>query len=241
MQQLLQPSCGTESTSSAFCFPHYFPTYFPMENDTLKCLIIFANYADGNYDPINENSNLIYMQHWPGTNGQHIQKPSWADSVICPTATNVWHPSLTGLFQVSSNSKFWMIGNVWDSIVVLDSSKYYYTRDGKNIGYAVKEVLDRVDPYIDFSEYDKFDPCDYNSNGNRREPDGTVDFIFIMFRFNMSVLTDTNAFVSGEGSYNGIASLGGHSNKFGDSTFITKDGKKNISCLSLFGLYIRHL
>lgn len=133
-QDYFNQSCGTNE-SEAWCVSPYYPTYFPMSNNTLKTLVVFVNYADGNYDPINQNSNLIYLQHWPGTTFN--QKPSWADSVICPTTSNVWNPSLTGLYKVNSNSNFWLIGDVYNSLILLDSSKNYYTRNGKNIGYAV--------------------------------------------------------------------------------------------------------
>lgn len=222
LEHVHSPVCGTNN-SSLFC--NNYSTYFPMSNDTLKALIIFANYPDGNWDPININSNLIYMQYWPGATA--TQKPSWADSVICPTTTNVWHPSLTGLLAQSSNGKFWLIGDVYPDIVILNNNTDYYSpSNGRRIGTAIKEIIDEVNPNVNFANYDKFDPCDFDSDGNRREPDGTVDFIFIIFRFNGSSVTDPDS--EGNG-YTGIADLGGQSRTFGtssDSALIWRDGKK---------------
>lgn len=192
-----------------------------MENDTLRALVVFANYPDGNWDPIDMNSNLIYMKYWSGDSA--FQKPLWADSVICQSTTNVWDPSLTGLISKSSNGKFWLIGDVYRHLVILDSGYQYYTpARGNRIGTAVKEIINKIDPYINFADYDKFDPCDSNSNGNRHEPDGTVDFIFVIFRFIISEVTD------GYG-YTGIAALGGLNEVFGDigdSSYIYRDNKK---------------
>lgn len=212
--------CGTDNSAGYYCG---YPTYFPMTNDTLRALVIFANYPNGYWDPYTSNSNLIYMQYWPGTNQQHLQKPTWADSVICPTTNNVWHPSLTGLLAQGSNGKFWLIGDVYPELVVTDSVYSYYSPPNRRIGHAVKEIIDKVSPNVNWADYDKFDPCDINSNGNRREPDGQVDFIFVLFRFNVSEVTDPD--FQGKG-YIGIADLGGRLQTFGDSSVIVRQGKK---------------
>lgn len=189
-----------------------------MTNDTLKALVIFATFLNSNWDPVNDNSSIIYMQHWPGAT--YNQKPSWADSVICPTTTNIWHPSLTGQLRQSSNGKFWLIGDVYEDLVVTDHDYTYYTSaNGKNIGYAVKEIIDKVTPNVNWSDYDRMDPCDADTDGKRNESDGQVDFIFLMLRFAHSSATD------GYG-YTGIAALGGLSGRFGDSVVITRQGKK---------------
>lgn len=220
IDHVLNPVCGTDLTNE-FC--NGYSSYFPMSDDTLRALVVFANYPDGSWDPVNINSNLIYMQYWPGTNNQHLQKPSWADSVICPTTTNVWNPSLTGLLKQSSNGKFWLIGDVYPDLVILDHEYEYYTPvNGRRIGTVVKEIIDKINPDVNFADYDKFDPCDIDNDGNRREPDGTVDFIFVVFRFIISSETD-------EYGYTGIAELGGINGVFGntgDSIVIMRDNKK---------------
>ena len=224
IEHLTNPICGSEGATSQFCSPTSYSTFFPMSDDTLKTLVIFANFPDGNYDPINLNSNLIYLQYWPAADSQYLQKPSWADSIICPTTTNIWNPSLTGNFAQSSNGKFWIIGDVYPDLVILDNNHTYYSpANGRKIGHAVKEIIDKVSPNVNFADYDKFDPCDIDSDGNRREPDGQVDFIFVVFRFIISATTDPDS--QGK-SYSGIAELGGHDGTFGDSSIIYRDGKK---------------
>lgn len=107
IEHALNPTCATNSNIQ-FCSQNY-ASFFPMEDDTLRALVVFANYPDGNWDPIDMNSNLIYMKYWSGDSA--FQKPLWADSVICQSTTNVWDPSLTGLISKSSNGKFWLIGD----------------------------------------------------------------------------------------------------------------------------------
>ncbi len=191
-----------------------------MDNDTLHAIVVFVNYSNGNYDPSNINQDLILLQHWPANQNQYLLKPSWADSIICPTTANVWNPSLTGLFAKNSLNKFWLTGDVYDSLVIVKNWEHY--RDSGKIGKAVKDAIDRMDPYFDFSlsKYDKFDPCDIDGDGNRREQDNIVDFIFVIFRFTYSGSTDVI------GSYSGIACLGGYGQRFGDSIEIIRDGKK---------------
>ncbi|KXK05023.1 MAG: Immune inhibitor A precursor [Chlorobi bacterium OLB4] len=164
INELSNNLCATEENPEA-TYP-----YFPVIDETLKILVIFAKFPDDTWDPA---SSYIITQHWPGSSFD--EKLTWADSIICPTTTNVWHPSLTGLFQQSSNGKFWLIGDVYPDLVMIDSIEKYSPSNGRNIGYAVKDVLEQIDGNIDWSLYDKFDPYDLNSNNNRREPDGIVD------------------------------------------------------------------
>ncbi|MBS1551394.1 MAG: hypothetical protein JST15_04920 [Bacteroidetes bacterium] len=57
-ENIINPRCGTGSSFGDYCG---FPTYFPMTNDTLKALVIFAVFHESNWDPINNNSSIIYM------------------------------------------------------------------------------------------------------------------------------------------------------------------------------------
>ena len=97
-----------------------------------------------------------------------------------------------------------------------NNSTYYHPNNGKHIGYAVRECLENLDPYIDYSQYDKFDPEDFDNDNNLREPDGQVDFVLVVFRFFLGTEPATGS---------GVASLGGTSGSFGTTTSITLDGK----------------
>ncbi|MDQ3019768.1 MAG: T9SS type A sorting domain-containing protein [Bacteroidota bacterium] len=215
--------CGTEETSSYPCDNYSLP-FFPISNDTLRALVVFCNYPSpsGNYDPKDINPNYVYMQYWPKNQAQ--TKPTWADSIICPTTTNIWNPSLTGLFKQSSNGKFFLIGDVYDSLYIFKHQASYYGDSGRRIGYAVRELLENIDPYVNYSIYDKFDPFDLDHDSNKREKDGIVDFIFIIFRFTNSAVTDNPP------PYSGIASLGGKNNNFNYAPEITLDSTRVLGC-----------
>lgn len=208
MSESVGAGCGDTSTLP----------FFPLTNDTLRALVVFCNFpsTSGNYDP---GGSLL--QYWPGTLAQTI--PSWADSIICPSTSNLWNRSLTGLFRDGSNSKFWLIGDVYPDLYVFQNQVSYYADTSRKIGFAVKELLENIN--VDYSIYDRFDPYDGDNDGNKREPDGIVDFIFINFRFTIAHTIDPEA-GTGKG-YSGIALLGGRDGKFGSGVSeITLDGKR---------------
>lgn len=92
----------------------YSMPYFRMDNDTHKALVVFCNYPDEDFDI----PGTVYLQYWPGSS--HLTMPSWADSVICPTTTNVWDKSLTAYFRDASRGKFWLIGDVYPELYVFE-------------------------------------------------------------------------------------------------------------------------
>ncbi|MBS1551402.1 MAG: T9SS type A sorting domain-containing protein [Bacteroidetes bacterium] len=215
--------CGMneELTSIGQCDSSYSLPFFPIDEDTLRALVVFCNFAadsGGSFDI----SGSSLLQYWPGSQAE--VKPTWADSIICPTTTNVWDRSLTGYFRDASQGKFWLIGDVYPDLYIFQRSIAYYANSSRGIGFAVKELLENINSNVNYSNYDKFDPYDFNHNDNRREPDGIVDFIFINFRF-------TNAHTIDLGSYTGIALLGGLRSNFGSGVSeITLDGKRIFAC-----------
>ncbi len=206
-------SCGMddEIQSSSIVYP-----YFPMTQDTLRVLVVFCNFGPpvGNF----EIDGSSITQYWPASSA--YTKPTWADSIICPTASNVWNRSLTGLFRDASFGQFILVGDVYPELYIFENSPSFYASVTGKMGAAVKELLVNIDSNVNYANYDKFDPEDLNSNGNRREPDGIVDFIFINFRFNNSGTIDGS-------SYTGYANLSGYSGIFGNGqNEITLDGKR---------------
>lgn len=206
-------SCGMddEIQSSSIVYP-----YFPMTQDTLRVLVVFCNFGPpvGNF----EIDGSSITQYWPASSA--YTKPTWADSIVCPTASNVWNRSLTGLFSDASFGQFILVGDVYPELYLFENSPSFYASVTGKMGAAVKELLVNIDSNVNYANYDKFDPEDLNSNGNRREPDGIVDFIFINFRFNNSGTIDGS-------SYTGYASLSGYSGIFGNGqSEITLDGKR---------------
>jgi len=200
--------CGSENESTLS------EPFFPHNGDTLKVLVVFCNFPNGNY----ERPGSSICDYWPASN--YLQKPSWADSIICPTTTNVWNRSLTGLYRDASRGSFWLIGDVYPDLYVFENEINYYSNSSRKIGFAVRELLENIDSDVNYADYDKFDPNDLDHDNNKREPDGIVDFIFINFRFNNTGSIDPS-------SYTGIDALGGRDNRFGSGVSeITLDNKR---------------
>jgi M6 family metalloprotease-like protein len=187
-------------------------------NSHLHSLVVFCNYPGDNFTPPGEN--VCLLNYWPATSSQVL--PSWAPYVICPNTTTVWNPSITRYFKESSMGSFSLTGDVYPDIYIFEHTPDYYAVSGRKMGYAIGELLAGIDDKIDdWSIYDNFDPWDYDNDNDRNEPDGIVDFIFIVFRFNCT------ATVEGW-SYTGIACLGGFAGQFGSGVneYVTHDGLK---------------
>jgi M6 family metalloprotease-like protein len=83
----------------------------------------------------------------------------------------------------------------------------------------VEEILTGIDNNVDYSQFDQWDPYDFDNDGIKNEPDGKVDFIAICFRFANTTALDGS-------KYNGIAGLTGFHEIFGNgSTQLNLDGK----------------
>lgn len=145
----IQDKCGTTSGSSA----PYIPT-----SGNIKVLVIFAQFKD---DPqINHNG-------WAKNSF-----PDWGSTFVntSPNGTYPWN-NLSHYFNEMSNGTFQVIGNVYNLLVITDYNESYYS----SIGQVNREIIMKVDPYVNFAEYD-------NLNGNSFGSDGKVDFIYIIYR-----------------------------------------------------------
>lgn len=141
--------CGTTSGSSA----PYLPT-----SGTIKVYVIFAQFKD---DPQIDNNGWSKNSY-----------PSWANTFVNPSTggSYPWN-NLSHYFNEMSNGTFQVIGDVYDDLVITDYNESYYS----SIGQVNREIILKVDPYVNFAEYD-------NLNGNSPGSDGIVDFIYIIYR-----------------------------------------------------------
>lgn len=178
--------CGTTSGSSA----PYLPT-----SGTIKVYVIFAQFKD---DPQIENNGWTKNSY-----------PSWANTFVNPSTggSYPWN-NLSHYFNEMSNGTYQVIGDVYDDLVITDYNQSQYS----SIGQVNREIIMKVDPYVNFAEYD-------NLNGNSPGSDGIVDFIYIIYRN-----------VTGDGlmNYTGIAHLN-------VSSTINVDGKQIINTSSGIG------
>ncbi|PIW70483.1 MAG: hypothetical protein COW08_01555, partial [Ignavibacteriales bacterium CG12_big_fil_rev_8_21_14_0_65_30_8] len=188
---------STDTTSSPTSFPH---------TGTFKMLIVLCNFSDDTFEQ-SPDTDL-----WPAALNS---MPSWGPSLLSTTVqTSYQNPSLSGYFKEMSNGSFDVIGDV--VYYQPDSAQnYYYLSKGRGIGYLTEEILNGIDPYVNFADYD-------NNN------DGKVDMIQICFRFANTASLDSL------GSYQGIAGLAGAQDKFESGYSLTKDGK-TISAYRKYG------
>jgi len=203
LDELNNQACGTEEQAGVF-------SRFPVDNDTLRILVVFARFPNDTWDPPYPNHAT---QYWPNSVGTNL--PSWATSIIKPNTQNIGTSNMTAFFRDASLNKFFVIGDVHPNLYIFhNNSTYYHSDSNRHIGFAVKELLQNLDNEIDYSLYDKFAP---NDPINKRHPDGQVDFILVVFRFLLGTESGTNS---------GVAALGGTSGNFGGGvTQITLDGK----------------
>lgn len=98
--------------------------------------------------------------------------PSWANSFI-NSSTGGSYPwnNLSHYFNEMSNGTYQVIGDVYDSLVVTDENESAYA----SIGEVNREIIQEVDPSVDFSNYDNFSGGNFTS-------DGKIDYIHIIYR-----------------------------------------------------------
>jgi M6 family metalloprotease-like protein len=128
------------------------------------------------------------------------------------------NPSLSGFFDaMSSNRGFrgWQLrGDVFPSLYITKHPTAYYQGKG-GVGAVAEEVLKTLDQNINFADYDRYDPCDLDDDGNRNEPDGYADMIILWFRWICSGIDGS--------TYSGVCALGGLSMSFPGGIDTTND------------------
>jgi len=143
--------CGTISGDA----PPYIPT-----SGVLRVFVIFAQFKD---DPQIENNGWAKNSY-----------PTWANTFVNAYPSEgeryAWN-NLSQYFNEMSNGTFQVLGDVYNSLVITDNNESYYS----TIGQVNREIIMKVDPYVNFAVYD-------NLNGNLPGTDGIVDFIYIIYR-----------------------------------------------------------
>lgn len=194
--------CGMPKTSPTTS------SYFPVSNtDTLKALVIFVRYQDDNF---------WCCPDWPP---DLWTVPEWGNKVLTPMGEPItYNPSISGYFDAMSSYNGihgWQLrGDVYPNLYVTQHPTAYYQGRG-GLGAVAEEIFTNLDTKINFADYDRLDPTDYNHNGNLNEPDGYADMIILWFRWLNSGI---------DGAYfSGVAALGGMSMTFPNGEFITND------------------
>lgn len=131
----------------------------------LKVLVVFVQFSDDS-DP---NSD------WPPG-----QAPNFMNSFIDPTSAqnSTNYANLTNYFDVMSSGAFQFIGDAKHTI--LPNTQQWYKDHKPHRSDIIRETLERLDPQIDFSQYDNWGI--QNQYIHENEPDGVVDMVIMIFR-----------------------------------------------------------
>ncbi len=142
-------TCGTTGTITSNSIPL---------SGTIKVFVVFAQFKD---DPNNEDNGWAKNEY-----------PDWANTFVNPSTGGPypWY-NLSHYFNQMSVGDFQVIGDVYGSLVITNYNESTYN----SIGEINYEILTRIDPYVNFSDYD-------NLNGTSFGQDGKVDFIYIIYR-----------------------------------------------------------
>jgi M6 family metalloprotease-like protein len=184
-----EPLCQTVSSALQ---PPYIPT-----TGTFRVLLVFVQFQDDVFDG---PPNCVGDPNaWPSS--LHTI-PTWATGtqlIHSQTASQYTEGSLSHFYHLMSNGSFQVIGDVYPQLYLTPQPKSYYTlAQGRGRGWLNQQIIDWMDPSVNFANYD-------NDN------DGDVDMILFIYRNWDSVP------FNGE-SFQGIADLGFSGN-------IVRDGK----------------
>jgi M6 family metalloprotease-like protein len=153
--------CGDAQSSAT---PPYIPT-----TGTFRVLIVFVQFQDDVFDSpptcISDATN-----GWPSS--LHAI-PNWATGtkLIHSQATPPYTSgSLSDFYYVMSNGNFNFIGDVYSQLYLTPQTKSYYDyTQGRGLGWLNQQIIDWMDPNVNFANYD-------NDN------DGDVDMILFLYR-----------------------------------------------------------
>lgn len=136
---------------------------------------------------------------WPLTSPASL--PNWANDFVNSSVGGPYpYENISHYYNEMSNGNFQVIGDVYDNVVVTNLNQDEYS----SIGEVNREVLQEVDPNVNFAPYD-------NLSGKIWSADGKVDLVFFIYRN----ITGNNLM-----DYSGQAHI-----EISDSVFTTNDGK----------------
>lgn len=125
----------------------------------LKAIVVFVQFKDDNYESAGWPLNTL---------------PVWARDIMDPEPGEPFlRTNLSHYFHEMSNGVFEIYGYVHPQLMITNQNEGDYGFNG--LKYVNEEILTRLDPYIDYSDYDNF-------TGNTPGSDDKVDMIFISYR-----------------------------------------------------------
>jgi hypothetical protein len=134
--------------------------------DTLNVLVVFVQFPDDQYDTT--------YSFWPKNQPPTFLK-TYIDSLPSQQSTN---GNLTHYFRQMSLGAFTLTGNT--RFIITPHSRQWYQNNNWWRWVINKEVLETLDASMDFAEFDRWKR--YGEYDTRRESDGKVDMIFMIYR-----------------------------------------------------------
>jgi len=165
-------------------------------NEYMKALVVFVQFSATDVD--------INNPIWPKD-----QLPTWAFNLISSSASSNYPEfTISDYWKDMSMESFDFIGDVYQNLVTINTEDYY-KNNGYHFGECNKDALTQINPYVNFSEYDKWS---FNSSTKSFEfiPDGYVDMIIMIYRTPNNEKYNENSsgwFDAGYDDFNAIALL----------------------------------
>jgi M6 family metalloprotease-like protein len=147
-----------------------------------RALVVFVRFSDDQRHETGCRAN----RGWP-LQGDREELPAYAHTLFANDPSPPFpDSSATAYFYHQSNGRLVLLGDVYPTIVESrHGAAYYRSAEGRGYGYLTAEVLESIDPEIDFAAYDT------------NPVDGVVDQIFLIIRRDDA------------GTFTGVASLAG--------------------------------
>ncbi len=149
---------------------------------TTRALLLFVRFADDT----RPGNPCLNSRGWPlFKNPKRL--PTYAHHLLSSSPEPPFADStLTAYFYEQSDHQYILYGNAYpEALTTRHPRTWYQRKNGKGYGYLAQELLDRIDPEIDFAQYDT------------NPKDGILDQVFIIIR------SDPDA------TFTGVAHLGG--------------------------------
>lgn len=147
-----------------------------------RALLLFVRFADDD----RPGNPCLNDRGWPLYPSPETL-PTYAHHLLAPTPKPPFADStLTAYFYEQSEHRYILYGTVYPEVLTSTHPRtWYHRKNGKGYGYLAQEVLARIDPKVDFTQYDT------------NPKDGVLDQVFIVIR------SDPAA------TFTGVAHLGG--------------------------------
>lgn len=148
-----------------------------------RVLLVFARFKDDRQD----GSGCRAGRGWPLTEQGIEPLPEYSRTLLSPHDRPPFaDSSATAYFYEQSDESLVLFGDAYPQVVVSKHpASYYHSSAGRGYGYLAAEILQKIDPDVDFTRYDN------------NPHDGIVDHVFIILRRDEA------------GTFTGVADLSG--------------------------------